>query len=55
MMFRGEGVFSDRVAEARAAYGDVPLVAELLAFIDAPSHRGLIRAQAIVESDNDAA
>ena len=55
MMFRGEGVFSDRVAEARAAYGDMTLVAELLAFIDAPSHRGLIRAQAIVESDNDAA
>jgi UDP-N-acetylglucosamine acyltransferase len=29
----------------RAGFGDDPLIAEVLAFIDAPSHRGLIRAE----------
>ena len=37
-------VFADRVVQTRALYGDEPLVAEILAFIDSPSHRGLIRA-----------
>ena len=44
-LFRGPGVFADRLAATRAQHGDDPLVAELLAFIDAPSHRGLIRAE----------
>ena len=44
-LFRGEGVFAQRVAETRTALGHDPLVAEILAFIDAPSHRGLIRAE----------
>lgn len=44
-MFRHEGVFVQRVAETRQRFGDDPLVAEVLAFIDAPSHRGLIRAE----------
>jgi UDP-N-acetylglucosamine acyltransferase len=44
-LFRGEGVFADRLAETRARHGDDALVAEVLAFIDAPSHRGLIRAE----------
>jgi UDP-N-acetylglucosamine acyltransferase len=44
-LFRHEGVFAQRLASARASYGDETLVAEVLAFIDAPSHRGLIRAE----------
>lgn len=47
-LFRGEGVFAERLAEVRAGC-DNPLVAEVLAFIDAPSHRGLIRAAAAGE------
>jgi len=44
-LFRHEGVFARRLAEARTLYGEDPLIAEVLAFIDAPSHRGLIRAE----------
>jgi len=44
-LFRGPGVFADRLAEARERFGMHPLVQEMLAFIDAPSHRGLIRAE----------
>ncbi len=55
LMFRGDGVFSERVEEARAAFAHEVLVAELLAFIDTPSRRGLIRAAAFDESDDDAA
>ncbi len=44
-LFRHEGVFAQRLAEARKLYGEDPLIAEVLAFIDAPSHRGLIRAE----------
>lgn len=54
LMFRGDGVFSERLEEARAAYGHEALVAELLAFIDTPGRRGLIRAAAIEDSDDDA-
>jgi len=42
-LFNERGVFASRLAETRARLGDHPLVAEVLAFIDAPSHRGLIR------------
>ncbi len=38
-------VFVERLAAVRADYGSDPMVAEILAFIDAPSKRGLIRAQ----------
>jgi UDP-N-acetylglucosamine acyltransferase len=38
-------VFAQRLAAVRARYGEEALVAEVLAFIDAPSHRGLIRAE----------
>ena len=44
-LFRDEGVFTQRLAEVRGHYGEEALVAEVLAFIDAPSHRGLIRAE----------
>jgi len=40
------------VEEARRTWGDDALVAELLAFIDTPSRRGLIRAA--VEDEDDA-
>ena len=43
-LFSGTGVFADRLASVRATHGDDPLVAEILAFIDTPSKRGLIRA-----------
>lgn len=43
-LFRREGVFAHRLAEVRARYAGDPLVGEILAFIDAPGHRGLIRA-----------
>jgi UDP-N-acetylglucosamine acyltransferase len=42
-LFGDAGVFAERLAATRALHGDDHLVAELLAFIDAPSHRGLIR------------
>lgn len=44
LMFLGPGVFSDRVESARATWGQEPLVAELLEFIDTSSRRGLIHA-----------
>jgi UDP-N-acetylglucosamine acyltransferase len=44
-LFKHEGVFAQRLEAARARYADDELVAEVLAFIDAPSHRGLIRAE----------
>lgn len=53
-LFRAGGAFAERVAEVRAAYGDDKLVAEILAFIAAASHRGLIRAAIGAEADEDA-
>ncbi len=50
-LFRHDGVFTARLAETRLRYGDDPLVAEILAFIDAPSRRGLIRATLRSEGD----
>jgi len=44
-LFRHEGVFAQRLTAARMRYAEEALVAEVLAFIDAPSHRGLIRAE----------
>jgi UDP-N-acetylglucosamine acyltransferase len=43
-LFGSEGVFAQRLEAARARFADDSLIAEVLAFIDAPSHRGLIRA-----------
>ena len=42
MLFRDPGVFAKRVEQTRARLGGHPLVAEVLAFIDAPSDRGLL-------------
>jgi UDP-N-acetylglucosamine acyltransferase len=44
-LFGKEGVFAQRLEATRARFGDDPLVAEILAFIDAPSHRGMIRSE----------
>ncbi len=44
-LFRHEGVFAQRLEETRQRFGDDPLVAEVLAFIDTAGHRGLIRAE----------
>lgn len=43
MLFRGKGVFAARVDAVREALGGDELVAEILEFVAAPSHRGLIR------------
>jgi UDP-N-acetylglucosamine acyltransferase len=52
LIFRGEGVFAERVEEARRTWEGDALVAEMLAFIDTPSRRGLIRAA--IEDEDDA-
>lgn len=44
-LFRHEDVFAHRLSAARLKYSGDELVEEVLAFIDAPSHRGLIRAE----------
>lgn len=44
-LFAGPGVFSERLSETRRRYGDDHLVGEILAFVEAPSRRGLIRAE----------
>jgi len=54
LVFRGPGVFAERVEQARILYGEDTLVAEVLAFIDAPSQRGLIRAAGL-GTERDAA
>ncbi len=53
LLFRAEGVFAARVAAARETFGDDPLVGEMLAFIEAPSRRGLIRVAPEAEPDDD--
>jgi UDP-N-acetylglucosamine acyltransferase len=47
LMFRGPGVFAQRVEAAQAEFAEDALVAEVLAFIAAPSKRGLMRAAGI--------
>jgi UDP-N-acetylglucosamine acyltransferase len=44
-LYSKQGVFAHRLEATRAKFGTDPLVSEILAFIDAPSHRGLIRAE----------
>lgn len=45
-LFGRQGVFADRLSQVRARWSADKLVAEVLDFIDAPSHRGLIRSSA---------
>jgi len=53
LLFRAEGVFADRVEQTRQTWGDDALGAEILAFIDTPSRRGLIHAA--IQDEGDAA
>ncbi|MCB8874825.1 acyl-ACP--UDP-N-acetylglucosamine O-acyltransferase [Acidisoma silvae] len=55
LLFQQEGVFATRLAEAHQRYGADPLIAEILAFIDAPSKRGLIRRDTRTVETEDAA
>jgi len=50
-LFLGDRVFADRVANVRTEYGAEPLVDEMLAFVQAPSKRGLIRSAATADAD----
>lgn len=56
VLFGGGGLYADRLAEVRASWGEEPLVAEVLAFVETPSRRGLIRAAlpGTAEPDDDA-
>jgi UDP-N-acetylglucosamine acyltransferase len=53
-LFRRSGVFAQRLADTRERYGSDPLVAEVLAFIDVDSKRGLIRAATRLPDEGDA-
>ena len=53
-LFHGPGVFAERLAQVRASQGGDTLVAEMLAFIDSPGRRGLIRAAAAADGDDTA-
>jgi UDP-N-acetylglucosamine acyltransferase len=55
LLFQHEGVFAARVGETRMRYGDDPIVAEILTFIEQPSKRGLIRREPRLVETDDAA
>jgi UDP-N-acetylglucosamine acyltransferase len=42
-LYHGDGVFAERLAQTQERFGNDPLVAEFLAFVEAPGPRGLIR------------
>lgn len=52
-LFNGPGVFADRLAHLRATQADEAAIAEVLAFIDGPSKRGLIRTDLADDGDED--
>lgn len=52
-LFGGEGVFADRVRAVRENFGSHALVRQVLAFLDAPSKRGLVRAALGPDSPED--
>ncbi len=51
-LFGSLGTFNERLGEVRSTYGTDPMVAEILAFIDAPSKRGLIRTAVVAMEDD---
>ena len=53
-LFWSPGLFAERLAGVRARLGAEPLVAEALAFIDAPSKRGLVRSGRLADDEADA-
>lgn len=52
-LFWGTGVQAGRIEAVRAQFGGEPLVAEVLAFMESPSRRGLIRASRTASEDDD--
>ncbi len=52
-LFLAAGVFADRVEDVRSRYGGEPLVAEVLAFIDTPSKRGLIHSAVAPDEESE--
>ncbi len=52
-MFWGNGVFAERLEAVRARLAGDPLIDEVLAFIDAPSKRGLVRTGRLSDDDSD--
>ncbi len=53
-LFGGEGAFADRLAAVQnSPASQEPLIAEMLAFVEAPSKRGLIRAMVSAEAPDD--
>jgi UDP-N-acetylglucosamine acyltransferase len=55
LLFQHEGVFAARVIETRMRFGNDPIVAEILAFIERPTKRGLIRRETRLVEAEDAA
>lgn len=53
-LFATEGVLADRLSRVEAAQGDDDLVAEIVAFMRADSHRGLIRARVRRQDEDEA-
>jgi UDP-N-acetylglucosamine acyltransferase len=53
-LFWSSGVFAERLEAVRCRFGAEPLVAEALAFIDAPSRRGLVRSGQLADDEGDA-
>jgi UDP-N-acetylglucosamine acyltransferase len=51
MLFSGDQVFAHRVEAVRGQFQDEPFVVEMLAFIDQPSKRGLIRTALTAEEE----
>ena len=47
----GGATFAARLAEARGMAAEDELVAEMLAFVDVPSRRGLVRSNAKLDED----
>ena len=52
-LFGGEGVFAQRLEAVRSQYADEVLVAEILAFAEKPSKRGLIRTSLAAEESDE--
>ncbi len=53
LLFAGDGVFAARLEAVQAQFADEELVVEMLAFIQAPSKRGLIQARLTGDGDTD--
>lgn len=53
VLFGGQDVFARRLEQVQAQFADEPLVAEMLAFIQAPSERGLIQAKLAGNAENE--